>query len=120
MPQTSSFMLGLACPTEVDDRTDRQREGLVGSVKAIMLQGVYASRVSRLIGIERRVPLRSVNYNCDGYKNKLIIFDPAKSGNKQVERFEYDNSVLYRTMRPREVTGAKMRERQPPHSSLPL
>jgi YD repeat-containing protein len=80
----------LALPSDAQQKSDREQDGLIGNVKTVWLKSLHASRVAWLFPIERSIPLRMTSYNVKGNKIKVVSYDPANPSNKQTELYSYD------------------------------
>jgi len=85
-------MFALAHPIEGQNRCDRERDGILGPVRAIRHETVRDFNVAQILRFTRRMPLRTVTYDASGNKVRVINFDPASRRNKQTEVFKYDDA----------------------------
>jgi hypothetical protein len=83
-------MYALAYPSSARKKSDREQDGLRGSVRSVRVESASVSRIAGLFTRERRRLIRIADYDIDGNKIKQINYNSG-GRDKQTEIYSHDS-----------------------------
>ncbi len=91
-PTSRAVAYALAYPSEARKKPDREQDGLIGPVRAVVLESLRAWKFAWLFPGKKKVQLCSTFYNAEGNKSKVIKRDHNNPKRRWVEIYCYDTT----------------------------